>query len=213
MIKTLLGLPTYLTTPLTLIGYSVACLGAGIIFWRIFSRFTKQLSGISPGTVLATAFILGEGILAGFWVLLALGGLFRLRYIALLSVLCAICGIYFGWDIFNGFKRQISSIWKDLRKDTWGWQFIAGLTVVLCMLWVTSLGRPFNGDGSAFYIAIAKLFAYSHNLLKLPGYESFSNIGLSGEMHFSALILLTILAQLNYFLGQQLLQLALFLSH
>ncbi len=77
-----------------------------------------------------------------------------------------------------------------LRSDSWGWQFIAGPTVLLCLMWLTSLGRPLEGDGSAFYFAFAKLIAFSHHLIPLPGYEGITNIGLLGELHFAALILL-----------------------
>jgi hypothetical protein len=177
--------------PMVLIGYSATCLGAGLLVLGVLFRFTKRLNGISSGTILATAFILGEGILASLWLFLALGGLFTFPIVASLSFIFAAGGLYVGRSFLITFKHQILSIWRELRSDTWGWQFIAGLTVLLCLMWYTSLGRPLDGDGSAFYFAFAKLIAYSHHLIPLPGYEGFANVGLQGEMHFAALILLT----------------------
>jgi len=190
MIETLFSLPVYILMPVVLIGYSAACLGTGLLVWNILLQTTRRLDGVSAGTILATAFILGEGILAGLWLFLALGGLFIFRIVALLSFIFAVGGLYIGRSILLDFKRQAVSIWCDLRSDSWGWQFIAGLTILLCLMWFTSLGRPLNGDGPAFYFAFAKIVASSHHLIHLPGYEGFTNIGLLGELHFAALMLL-----------------------
>ena len=176
--------------PFVLIGYSSACLGCGLLVWSALSRFTPSLDGVSAGTILATAFILGEGILASLWLFLALGGLFSSHIVAPLSFIFATVGLFVQRHILLAFTRQVVSIWHELRSDTWGWQFIAGLTILLCLIWYTSLGRPLEGDGSAFYFAFAKLTAFSHHLIALPSYEGFMNIGLLGEMHFAALILL-----------------------
>jgi hypothetical protein len=190
MIETLFSLPVYILMPVVLIGYSAACLGSGLLVWNALSQTTRRLDGISAGTILATAFILGEGILACLWLFLALGGLFSFRVVAPLSFIFAVGGLYIGRRILLDFKRQAVSIWHNLRSDTWGWQFIAGLTIFLCLMWFTSLGRPLNGDGPAFYFAFAKIVASSHYLIHLPGYEGFTNIGLLGELHFAALMLL-----------------------
>lgn len=190
MIEALLSLPIYILMPVVLIGYSAACLGAGLLVWSVLLRLTQRLDGISAGTILATAFILGEGILAGLWLFLALGGLFTFRIVAPLSFFFAAGGLYVGRVILLTFNRQVGSIWRELRSDSWGWQFIAGLTVLLCLMWVTSLGRLLEGDGPAFYFAFAKLLAFSHQMILLPGFEGFTNIGLLGELHFAALMLL-----------------------
>jgi hypothetical protein len=190
MIESLLSMRVYILMPIVLIGYSAACLGSGLLVWSTLLRFSHRLDGISPGTILATAFILGEGVLAGLWLLLALGSLFSISIVAPLSFIFAAGGLYIGRGILLNFKQQVISIWGELRSDSWGWQFIAGLTVLLCLMWYTSLGRPLEGDGSAFYFAFAKLIAYSHHLIPLPGYEGFTNVGLLGELHFAALILL-----------------------
>jgi hypothetical protein len=190
MVETLFSIRSYLLLPVVLIGYSAACLGAGLLIWRILSQFSGQLDRISAGTILATAFILGEGVLAALWLFLSLGSLFTLPIIALLSFAFASSGLFIGRRIIADFKRQVLSIWRELRSDTWGWQFIAGLIFLLCLLWYTSVGRPLNVDASSFYFAYAKLIAFSHHLSPLPGYEGFSNVGLFGEFHYAALMLL-----------------------
>ena len=190
MIEAFLSLRVYIITPVVLIGYSAACVGTGLLIWNALLRFDQRLNGISAGTILATTFILGEGVLAGLWLFLALGELFTFPIVASLSFIFAICGLYAGRSILVPFKNQVASIWQELRSDSWGWQFIGGLTIFLCLIWYTSLGRPLNVDASAFYFAYAKLIAFSHHLAILKGYEHFSDVGLLGEFHFAALMLL-----------------------
>jgi hypothetical protein len=190
MIETILDLPLYITTPVVLLGYSLACLGAGNLVLQLLTAGVDRIERISAGTVLATAFILGQGVLASLWMFLALAGRLSIQVVGILCFVFVVIGAYVGRNLFSGFKKQIVSIWHELRQDTWGWQLVAGLTVVLCLLWATSLGRPLVGDGPAFYFALGKLIAFSHRLTPLPGYETFTNIGLIGELHFAALMVL-----------------------
>ncbi len=190
MIETIFSMPLYIIMPVVLIGYSAACFGVGTLFLKLFTAHADWMEQISAGTILATGFILGQGILASIWLLLALGGWFSIRFVGVLCFIFAVGGLYIGRSLFSALKKQIISIWHELRADTWGWQLIAGLTITLCLLWVTSLGRPLGGDGLAFYFALGKFVAASHRLVPLPGYEVFTNVGLQGEMHFAALMAL-----------------------
>lgn len=190
MIETSSSTPLYIILPVILIGYSTACLGAGILFLRLLATRVDWTERISAGTILATGFILGQGILASIWLLLALGGWFSLRVVGILSFIFGVAGLYIGRGLFSAFKKQIAFTWRELREDTWGWQLVAGLTIILCLLWITSLGRPLAGDGPAFYLAFGKFIASSNRLIPMPGFEGFSNVGLQGELHFAALITL-----------------------
>ncbi len=190
MTEAIFSLPLYIITPVALIGYSIACLGVGLLFLKLFAAQIRQMGGISAGTILATGFILGQGVLASLWLFLALAGWFSIEVVGILCFLFAVAGLYLGRGLFSRLKTQMGSIWHELREDTWGWQLIAGLTVVLCLLWFTSLARPLAGDGVAFYLVLGKIIAYSHRLIPMPGYETYTNIGLQGELHFAALMVL-----------------------
>jgi hypothetical protein len=190
MIETILSLPIYITLPVILIGYSAACLGVGILLLKWLAGRLDSVERTSAGTLLATGFILGEGILASVWLLLALAGWFSIQVVGAVCLVLMAAGLYAGRSLLSGFGKQVRSVWRELREDTWGWQFLAGLTVVLCLAWVTSLGRPLQGDGPAFYFALSKLIAFSHRLVPMPGYEVFTNVGLQGELHFAALMAL-----------------------
>lgn len=188
MISKLLSLPLYILTPTILIGYCLACIGTGLLSLALLARFLKQVEQIPPGTFLATSFLLGEGVLASLWLLVALGGWFFPGVVAFFIFTFATSALFLGRNIFLSFAKQIISVWRELRLDSWGWQFIAGLTVLLCLMWFTSLGRPLTFDATAFYMALPKFIAYTHRLTPLPGYGAFTNIGLQAEMHYAALM-------------------------
>ncbi len=160
------------------------------MFLDFLAIYSNRMERISAGTTLATGFILGQGILASFWLLLALVGWLSFYTVALVAITLALVGLYTGRNLLVTFGSQIASIWHELRKDTWGWQMMSGLTVILWLSWATSLGRPLAWDGTVFYFALGKLIAFSQYLTPLPGYEEFTSIGLLGEMHFAALMVL-----------------------
>src|SRR5919205_3832990 len=103
MTETIFAMPVYITLPIVLIGYSIACFGVGILFLKLFEFLFDRIERIPPGTMLATGFILGQGILASLWLLFALGGWLSFRVVALLSFIFAVGGLYFGRNILINF--------------------------------------------------------------------------------------------------------------
>jgi len=170
--------------------YSAACLGVGTLALRVLAYRSDTTVKQSAGTMLATAFALGQGLLASLWLLLALAGWFSPPVVIGVVVVFALSGVILAWRWIRGFARQAALIWHELRSDTWGWQSLAGLTMLLCLAWITSIGRPLIVDASTFYMAMPKVVAASHRLVPLPGYEGYTNLGLQGEMHYAALMAL-----------------------
>jgi hypothetical protein len=168
-----------------LLGYSLACFGAGVLILNIIAKRSNSTQSVSPGTLLASAFILGQGILASIWLLLGLKGWFSPSLILGISLIFILVGIFLGRGLFVAFGQQVSSLWRALRQEPWGWQAIVALTILLCLAWVTSIGRPFAGDSAAFYMALPKVIASSHRLVPLPGYDNYTNIGLQAELHYA----------------------------
>jgi hypothetical protein len=173
-----------------LVSYSLACLGTGGIGLILLGIRRGHGSPASPGTKLATAFLLGQGLLASLWLMLSLAG--WLSFIVVLAIVgvSAIGGLILIRSWVADFGRQLKSIWQDVRSDSWGWQGLALLTVILCLWWVTSIGRPLMGDATAFYMVLPKLVAATGHLIPLPGYDNFISVGLQGEMHYAAMMVL-----------------------
>src|SRR5271157_2767150 len=156
-----------------LLAYSTACLGGGTLALRMLTYRSDTDLKQSAGTMLATAFALGQGLLASLWLLLALVGWFSRPVIAGVVVILALSGVILAWNWLRSGTRQAALIWRELRSDSWGWQSLAGLTLLLCLAWITSIGRPLVVDASAFYMALPKVVAASQRLVPLPGYEGF----------------------------------------
>lgn len=178
----------FLKTILLLVGYSTACAGAGGVTLYGLKKISRQSIVVSAGTELATAFILGQGVLASVWLLLAVKGWFIARLIAAIILLVTIGGLYVLRQRLVDFRYQLLDIWRDLRSESWIWQIFAFVTIILILLWGTSLGRTMAGDAGAYYMALSKVVAHARELIMIPGYESFAAVGIQGEMHHAALI-------------------------
>ncbi len=169
--------------------YSIVCLCLGGLVNRALSGGAST-ADISAGTALASAFLLGQGILANVWLLIAIPGWFKPSVVLSVMALVFVLGSVFVWRNAVLFLRQLRGIWFDLRKESWGWQIAAFLTILLYLAGFTSLGRQFFGDAAAFYMALPKVIAASHRLIPLPGFDAFTQIGLQGEMHYAAMMLM-----------------------
>lgn len=178
------------TLSLVLVGYCIACLCAGAIVIHLLCARASTIKSCSAGASLASALLLGQGILANLWLLVALGGWFKPLFILGLMTLTIVGGAIFIWPNIITFLRQLKSVWSDLRNESLAWQVVALLAILICMAWFTSLGRPLMGDATAFYMALPKVVAAAHRLMPLPGYEAYTQIGLQGEMHYAALMAL-----------------------
>jgi hypothetical protein len=159
-----------------------------LILHAIIDRQTWN-SRRSAGTMLASAFLLGQGTLANLWLLIALPGWFSPFAVAWIVLVLAASGVALDRRKIIDLSSQLRAIGNDLWKDSWGWRILAILTLVLCLAWITSLGRPLSLDGAKFYMALPKVVAETHQLRPLPGnYDDFTSIGLQGEMHHAALM-------------------------
>jgi hypothetical protein len=170
----------------TLVAYSLACVGLGAGLLRLLARTPP----FSVAARLASAFLMGQGLLASAWTLLVLTGWFTSWLVAGVLVVSIAVTAHFAWSQATGLPAQLGALWHDLKRDTWAWKGVAGLTA---LLWIASLGLASGAlhvDAGAFYMALAKVMAASGRLAPLPGYESFTQIGLQGEMHYAALIAL-----------------------
>jgi len=169
-----------------LLFYSFACLGLGEILLNLLSK-NNQKNRASSGIYLATAYLLGQGLLANFWVLLAIYSRFIPMIVIPTIFILSICGTVLSYTDIIGLLHKIKT---NPREYSWTWRVLISLIIILVLAWITSLGRSTIGDGSSFYLAIAKVIANSHRLQPLPGYEDLTSIGLQAELHFAALMLL-----------------------
>ena len=168
--------------------YSIACLCFGALVLRLLT--TSAPVRCSAGAALASAFLLGQGILANIWVLLGLLGWFKPFAVLILLASGTAGGALLVWPYLIPFSQQLRDVWVELRRESLGWRLVALMAVAIYMLGFTALARPLEGDAAAFYMALPKVIVDSYRLAPLPGYEAFTQIGLQGEMHYAALMIL-----------------------
>ncbi len=174
-----------LTMLITLTVYSIACMGIGTIILRAISN--DDLTA-SAGTKLASAFLLGQGLLANLWVILASTGTLAPVIVKTIVYIFFTIGLLLAHKLFSELQKQVITVYHEFQKESRGWKVLIVLALTTCLVWITALGRSPIGDGSGFYLALAKVTAASGRLAPLPGYEELTSIGLQGEMHFAALM-------------------------
>ena len=173
--------------------YSICAVCLGALVLRLVARKLFAAGENHTLAVFITAFLLGQGLLAAIWQLLALGGLFSLQVIIGVLALSFLAGVRFAIPIAAGFGRLLRSALRDLWRDSPAWLAAYSLTTFLILMTgVATINPPQpRGDSLAFYMALPKVIASSQHLLPLPGYEAFTQIGLQGELHFAALMSLS----------------------
>ncbi len=172
------------------IEYSLACLFCGTICLQILFTKPQRIYKTFTNLELVSAYLIGQGILANIWLLLSLRGWFLPVIVKSMVAFFALCSLIFAYKVIFKFIVRILRFIFEIKEYQFGWKVIAILSILLCAIWITSIGRSPYGDGSGFYLAIAKVISESHSLTPLPGYEEFTSIGLQGEMHFAALMTL-----------------------
>jgi hypothetical protein len=168
--------------------YIFACLGAGLSFLSIIRVNNTEWQNSDEWVRTTTEFVLGQGILANIWVVLAIYGWFSPAIIITCVLILAILAVTRKYKSFFTFLDLIKKIIVGASQDTFAWKLIAGLTSFLCIAWISSIGRSPLGDGSGFYLALPKIISSTHFLTPLPGFEELTSIGLQAEMHFAALM-------------------------
>src|SRR3989304_4548626 len=170
--------------------YSAACVCLGALILRLLDAGRRVTVDCGALTALASAFLLGQGFLAGIWELLALAGMFSLGVVVGFLSIAAVAGASFAWSILVPAVLRARQEADWLRAAPWVWKAVAFLTLVLiAMLGMAAILPPqARGDALAFYMALPKVISAPHRLLPLPGYEGFTRVGLQGEFHFAALM-------------------------
>lgn len=175
---------------LVMAAYLLACLGAGLLLLKLAAAagWNTHPQSTSPALQLATAFLLGLGLLNILWTLLALAAIFSPPVVLAVTLIGIVGVILAGTGLLRSFGGQVKGIFSDLRADSWGWQAAALLGGLFFLFGAASLGSAWSGDATAFYLTLAKLMAAAHEFLSVPGYESFNGISLFGEFHLAALL-------------------------
>lgn len=178
--------------------YVLANLLLGLILLKIL--FCRKLNLFSSLVIVATSFLLGQGILAATWELLGLFGQFKVAIIWGIFALIAVASISIWRDLFQLLKKIIKNFWTVFVNISFLWKLL--LLMILLLMFFFAAGSiilPPSGDAEAFYMVLPKIMAYTGVLQPQPNYYEFSKIGLLGEMHMAALMTIANLTAAKFF--------------
>jgi hypothetical protein len=172
--------------------YCLATTMAGYCLLRLLGAGTCSDHLTEILVRLITSFLLGIGVTSSVWLLI--GVMSWLGSFVVIGFLVGFCilGLLLA--------RTELRIWMVALRSSTGWlpkqMSVEALLVGLCLglmglLAIGALLKPPIGDAEAFYMVYPKVIAASQRLVEMPGlYANFSQIGLLGEMHFAALLVL-----------------------
>lgn len=172
-------------------GYSLACLGAGSLAWRL-ARSGNDKEGVDDYPALtATLFLAGICIYYAVWTVVGLLGHLRPLPVVVL-LLPGLAGLWVGrlrW--VTGLLRFRSAILSWRSQPVWFYVLVCVTGAVVLGFGVAAWIEPPSGDAEAFYLVYPKVMAASGWLEAMPGpYYAFSVIGIPLEMHYTALMAL-----------------------
>ncbi len=141
---------------------------------------------------LATAFLLGQAVLANVWLLLGMQSWLSQAVVIAVLLGCALAGAPFAHRSLSGLPARIGEEiqwWSQQRVIL---RLIISASVLAFVLFgIGAFLNPPVDDAEAFYMVYPKIIAASERITPMPTYWDFSQIGLIGEMHFAALIQLS----------------------
>jgi hypothetical protein len=159
--------------------YALACFGTGALCIRVF--FDKH-----DGTSVGLQFGVGSTILSACWIPIALAGILTPVIVWAALVPLGLYGVSNLSRLRRPFPRRF-----DLMSIPF-WAFVCVCAGVILWHGVLAFYRPPFGDADAFYMTYPKIIAASGRLSAMGfTYHDFSAIGLSGEMHFAALMVVS----------------------
>jgi hypothetical protein len=166
---------------------SAACTGYGLAAMMLFpGRFAE----LPIAFRFIAAYFLGQSLLVGLFVSLALFGVFTSSFVVWLVVPGAILCALSLWLYRHGIHSACIEAIRSLARAPLSWRLLTVLAALLFAYGFSTMGRVLEGDGSAFYLAAAKLMAHTGRIGSLPGYESFSWVIMTGELLYGSLMLL-----------------------
>lgn len=190
-----------MTALLVALIYAAGCLGAGLLVVRALTGRAWPALAADDAPLLATGFILGQALVAGLWIPIALGGWFRPVILGVLSLALAAAAVTLALPLARTAWERADDALAWLRAQS---LVVRAAAITLAAL-VLGFGlaawlKPPIGDAEAFYLVYARIIAATERLEPMPGlYEGFSAIGLMGEMHMAALVALADVRAAKFF--------------
>lgn len=169
--------------------YLLCVSNLGILVFRL-TGIEKFLSNKNGLLYVALSTLLGLSLISNYWLIIGLHSLLSLWVIICSLTLLALLSYTFK-DVYFQAIKNVRSLLKLLREQDFLIRTSLYLSLfLLLLLGINSLIVMPWGDSEAFYMVWPKLISYLGAVVPQPNYFAFSQIGISGEMHFAVLMTL-----------------------
>lgn len=169
--------------------YAIGCCFIGLFLLSLLLKLDKSDLSIGWYAIIASAFLLGQATLANVWLLMGLAGIFTPVLICATFLGTAGTSFFLLWHKRIGLFASVRASIVWFRSLPWHWQGLGLLIAIIFLNFgIKAVALPPLGDADAFYMVLPKIMAASHRLVPQPNYYAFSQIGLSAEMHYAALM-------------------------
>ncbi len=168
--------------------YTLACFAVGSSALRLLIR-ERTLSGAAAG---ASAFLLGQGLIASILMLAATFGSFSQPLVVGVVIVSLSLGLYrqHALRIAASTATALPLAVRRFWRLPVGYKAIVVLTVFMIVRAVALAfipPEPF-GDAIAYYLVLAKAIADTGHIQIIPQHEPFAAFGMHVEMHYAALL-------------------------
>lgn len=179
----------YFISTLVTIAYLVCVTNLGIFLFRLIG--IDKIPAAKNGLLyVALSALLGLSILSNYWLLIGLHSLLS-QWVIVCSLIVLALLSYPYRDVYGQAFHHIRSVFRLLSgQDFWiRWSLYLALSLLFLLGAASLIIMPW-GDSEAFYMVWPKLISYLGAVTPQPNYFTFSQIGISGEMHFAVLMTL-----------------------
>jgi len=172
-------------------GYCLGVLAFGLCCLSALSLSRSQCRDIPLSLYLGIAGALGSGLIATVWLILSLTGQFRFPVVTGFLAAFVLLATFAIRPSLPQIGIAAQDTAREFLAENSPWKFVTLATAVLVIIHGVSALHPAIGDSVAFYLPWSRVIADTGRVIRLPGYESFSDIWTIAEIQVAALMMMS----------------------
>jgi hypothetical protein len=171
--------------------YCIGLLCFGLCCLAGLSLSRSQCRDMPLSLYLGLAGSLGSGLVATILLILSLIGQFKAATVIGVLSISGLLSVVFTRSALSEIKGGIWGVFHEFFGETLAWRLIALAAIGLVIAHGVSALHPAIGDSVAFYLPWSTIMADTGRVIRLPGYESFSDIWTIAEIEVAALMMVS----------------------
>jgi hypothetical protein len=183
---------TAILTPLSISAvYCIGLVSCGLCCMSGVGLSRQHWPDVPLSIFLGVAFSLGSGLAATLWLILSLVGLFKASLVLGLLATAIVFSTVLNRVVWREVAEGLRNILLGLRDESWSWRLLFVAMLGLIVVHGVSALHPALGDSVAFYLPWSRVIADAGRVIRLPGYEVFSDIWTIAEIQIAAIMMVS----------------------